>query len=66
MIILFTTGCPRCLTLEKLLMDNNISYSIETDVDKMLSLGLTDVPVLEVDGKRFDYKEALNWVKQRG
>lgn len=60
-IILYTTGCPRCHQLEKVLEEKGVAYTKETSVDKMLGLGFLQVPILEVDGKRMDYQEAVEW-----
>ena len=61
-VILYTTGCPRCLYLEQLLNKNHISYKKEDNKNKMVSLGFTEVPILEVDGVRLDYKKAEEWI----
>lgn len=64
-IILYTTHCPRCTMLMKKLNEKGIEYEEETDIDKMLNLGMIDVPVLEVDGQRFDYRDAIKWVSEQ-
>lgn len=65
MIILFSTGCPRCKVLESKLDEKGITYSVVDNVDKMLSMGMTTMPVLEVDGVRMNFKEAINWVNSK-
>lgn len=65
MIILFSTGCPRCKVLESKLAEKGITYSVVDNVDKMLSMGMTTMPVLEVDGVRMNFKEAINWVNSK-
>lgn len=62
-IILYTTHCPQCKLLEKTLKDKNIEYKEETNVDTMLSLGIQAVPILQVDDKKMNLKEALTWVR---
>lgn len=62
-VILYSTNCPRCKILKSKLDDKEVTYSIVNDVDKMLSMGMTVVPVLEVDGVRMNFKEAINWIK---
>jgi len=59
---LFTTHCPKCLALEKKLEMKGISYIEHTDVDEMIKLGYTTVPVLTVDEKEFSFGEAIKWV----
>ena len=61
-VILYSTGCPRCKILKSKLDDKRIIYSIVNDVDKMLNMGMVVVPVLEVDGVRMSFKEAINWI----
>lgn len=61
-VILYSTHCPRCKVLETKLNLKNIQYEINTDMDKMESLGIMSVPVLEIDGQLLQFKEATEWV----
>lgn len=61
-IILYTTKCPLCLRLEKVLIDKKIKYKTFSDVEKMIKLGLKNVPVLQVNGKIMNLKEAIDWL----
>jgi len=61
-ITLYSTGCPMCMALKKMLDDKGITYSVENDVEKMKSLGIQHVPVLEKDGKQYSYPEAVRAV----
>lgn len=65
MIILFSTNCPRCKVLESKLDEKGINYSVVDDVEKMIELGMTTMPILEVDGVRMNFKEAINWVNSK-
>ena len=58
---MYTTGCPNCRALKALLDEKKIQYTEETSVEKMLSLGITKVPVLSVDGQLYDCGAAINW-----
>ena len=60
---MYTTGCPNCRALKALLDEKKIQYTEETSVEKMLSLGITKVPVLSVDGQLYDCGAAINWAK---
>lgn len=62
MITLYTTGCPKCRILAKKLKDKSIAYAEVTDVDEMLRMGMSEVPVLEVEGERMSFGEAVKWV----
>ena len=63
--ILYSTGCPKCHTLERKLDEKHVSYEIVSDVDIMGRLGIQQVPVLEVDGKMLDFSEAIRWVNEQ-
>ena len=58
MNILYTVDCHDCIQLESLLKQNNIEYLPIRDINEDLS----SVPILEVDGKRMDYEEAIEWI----
>lgn len=60
--VFYSTGCPRCVILKRKLDEKEIQYTLEESVDKMLSLGMTSVPVLQVDGKYMGFSEAVKWV----
>lgn len=61
-IILYSTGCPMCRALEKMLNDKGVVYHTISDVEEMKSLGIMHVPVLSVDGKMYSYPEAVKAV----
>ena len=63
-IIFYSTGCPKCNILKKKLQEKNISYELNTNVEEMLSLGISEVPVLSINGKLMDFKTAIEWIKQ--
>lgn len=65
MVKIYTTGCPRCQVLEDKLEDAGIKFEKEEDVGIMLNKGFVSVPILEVDGKVMNYKEAFNWITDR-
>lgn len=62
MITLYSTGCPRCNVLTKKLNEKGIAFVENNDEQKMIDLGFTQVPILEVDGKYLNFKEAVDWV----
>ena len=61
-VILYSNNCPRCKILKKKLDDNKINYEIIDNVDTMIDKGLSTVPVLEINGRMLDFKEAVEWV----
>lgn len=64
-ITLYSTGCPRCCVLKKKLKESNISYAEENSVERMLTIGISQVPVLEVDGVKMDFTAAVEWIKEQ-
>ncbi len=66
MIVLYSTGCPKCKVLEKKLNADNIEYSMSDDIDELIEKGFQSAPVLNVDGDFMEFKDAVNWIKNRG
>lgn len=64
-VILYTTGCPKCKILTQKLEAANIQYEKNNDVELMTQKGFMTVPVLEVDGVVYGFKEAVEWIKER-
>lgn len=68
MIVLYTNHCPLCDALKDKLNENHIEFQEETDVEKMINLGLANGPMprLSVPGKDtiLTYKEALKWLNE--
>ena len=62
MIVLYSTGCPICEIMKKKLIEKNISFTVNSDINSMLELGITAVPVLEVEGQLLKTKEAMEWI----
>jgi len=61
-VTMYSTGCSRCKTLGMMLDKKHISYSVNSDVDEMVNLGLASVPALDVDGELMTYEKAMQWV----
>lgn len=64
MVILYSTGCPKCQVLKSKLDSKNISYELFDNKDKMIDKGFTNVPILEVDGEIMDFKKAVEWINK--
>jgi len=62
MIILYSTGCPRCNVLEKKLNQKNVRYTECNDVAEMETKGISTVPCLDVEGEIMDFGKAVKWV----
>ena len=64
MIILYSTNCPKCKVLTRKLEEKNIEYIEFTDVDKMIEMGFSVMPMLEVDGIVMDFATANKWINE--
>ena len=64
MVILYSTGCPKCQVLKSKLDSKNISYELFDNKDNMIDKGFTNVPILEVDGEIMDFKRAVEWINK--
>lgn len=65
-IILYSTkSCPRCSGLKRTLKDKGIDYEVCEDVDKMASLGISSIPVLEINGELLSSAESIRWANAR-
>ena len=63
MVIMYTTHCPQCKVLEKMLNDKKIKYTQITDINIMKSKGIQSVPYLEVEGELKNFKESMEWIR---
>lgn len=63
-VIFYTIECPQCVILEKKLKGKNVSFEKVDDEQELVSKGFQGktFPLLEVDGKLMEYKEAVAWI----
>jgi glutaredoxin len=61
-IILYSTGCPKCNVLKAKLQEKGITFTENNSVDEMMSMGLTEAPMLMVNGERMNFMSAVQWV----
>ena len=64
-VVLYTVHCPKCKILEKKLEQSEIKYDVCEDLDLMLAKGFQTAPVLDVDGRIMEFKEAVQWIKEQ-
>ena len=64
-ITLYTTHCSKCRILESKLKQKNIEFEICEDVDKMREIGVLSVPVLQIDGNKMSYYDAVQFINQK-
>ena len=65
--ILYSTGCPKCQVLAKKLEKSTLSYEVCNDVEKIKSMGFSEVPVLSIYGGSINYltyKDAVKYVNK--
>lgn len=60
--ILYSTGCPKCEILKQKMDKKNIPYTEINDTNIMIEKNITFVPVLEINEKILNYKEAVDFV----
>ena len=63
-MILYSNNCPKCKILKSKLNENNMAYIEFTDVAKMLEMGFSVMPMLEVDGVIMDFGTANKWINE--
>lgn len=63
-IVLYTTGCPKCRTLEAAMKRKEMQYETCGDVNKMIELGFMEAPILQIGEKMLPYNEAMKYVME--
>lgn len=62
-LTLYTTeSCPRCKVLKMKLDKKNIKYDEVSDVDVLVSKGIKQAPVLEIDGEFLNLSQANDYI----
>ena len=64
-IVLYTTHCGKCEVLQKKLNLKNIVYEVVEDIQVISSKGFTSMPVLQVQGKYYEFAEAVKYVNSK-
>lgn len=63
-IILYSLPtCGMCMALKAMLKSKNIDYVSVMDTDELEKNGISHVPVMEVDGERYDFRKAMELIK---
>lgn len=58
MVLYTKENCPRCKVLKMKLDKKNIKYDEVSDIDLLISKGIKQAPILEVDGEFMDLNKA--------
>ena len=65
MVVLYSTGCPRCKVLKKKLDTSGVEYVENNSVEDMLKIGISSAPVLDTGDARLSFEDAVQWVRER-
>lgn len=69
-ITFYSTHCPKCKVLEKLMKEKNISYSLVDSEDIVLKVAeennILSMPFADIDGQIFNTKQLQNFINERG
>lgn len=60
--VLYSTGCPMCMVLEKKLKAKKVAYEVCNDKDEMIKMGFKRVPVLKVGDVIFYFEDAVKYI----
>lgn len=63
LVILYTSGCGKCIVLQRKLEDAGISFKRETDLSKLVKNGILNLPILEVNGEMYNFSRALKFIQ---
>lgn len=63
-MILYSTGCPLCKTLERKMKQAGVSFTVIDDEEEMIRLGFQSVPVLYAFGKYMNFSEAMQYISE--
>lgn len=63
-VILYSTHCPACMAMERLLKTHGYTFTINSDTQLMLQKGFKSVPWIEFeDGKLMNLKQAQEFFR---
>lgn len=69
MVTFYTSHCPKCKVLKKLMDDKKIEYNEIDNPDIYVEIGeknnITSMPFAEIDGKVVNTKELQNYIMGR-
>ena len=51
--------------LKQKLEEKGIKYTVETDIENMLSHGIYEVPYLQVGDQLYDFRDAFRWANEQ-
>ena len=63
-IILYHTDCPKCKILQQKLDQKQIKYKSITNIEEIINLGYSSVPILQVNKTTYTFSEAIKLLKE--
>lgn len=63
-IVLYTINCPICNRIKQMLDAKKIQYTLCSDEEKMISLGIDVLPVLSINGALLQAKAAMEYINK--
>lgn len=64
-MILYTTNCPKCMALERKLIEKGFDFQYQYNVTLMQQKGFTTVPMLEVGDENLNFDQAMEWLNNQ-
>lgn len=65
-IVLYSSPtCGVCNMLKTMLANVGINFEVVQDIKYMRSIGILQVPILEVNGDKMKAREAIDWINGR-
>ena len=64
MVTLYSNNCLNCQLLKTELKKAHIEYQECNDIDKMIEMGLNEMPMLCVNDRMLNVGEAITWIKK--
>lgn len=65
MVVLYSTGCPRCKVLKAKLEQKGIEYAVNDSEAEMRAMGMTEVPMLDTGTEVLGFSDAVKWVNSQ-
>lgn len=59
----YTNGTKDCREFEEVLKKQNISYTINTDIEEMKDKAILALPAIEVDGRIFNTAQSMAYLR---
>ena len=63
-VTLYSTGCPQCNVLKKMLSKKGISFEVNNDLQEMKNLGFKSAPMIKMDDQILNFKQAFKWLNE--